>query len=277
MQIFLYRILGNETPPRDVAGGRLAALDNILRVERGLKYNSPAAAVRVVWVLNAVIDPALEQQYLDRLVGHQVVRRPISQKAFDRSLPFERRIRWAIDINGARNDCLRWSRKLATEPLKNVWTFALDGECCFLKSDWERLVAGISRNQAGASPVKHISLPMYRVQYGDGLTPLEKRPAEPQVGFRGDSTVWFNEELEFGNNEKQELLYRLGHSRIPNNSHILLPEATDCIQLSLCRHFSTGDDRVETNVFDRIKLRRESLKNLLKRIDAVGGVGLESL
>jgi hypothetical protein len=226
----LYRIIGNDLPPRHRDGQSLANLRFILENEPSL----PGCEKR--WVVNRITDPAQEAAILDLLATHRqpvlhlpfvaeeymrigldltCLPRPdyLSSRRFARMKPKDKnRILGAVhrlknlyvmNNNGARNAALADGRPRAK------WVLPFDGNCFFTASAWSRLVGDVT-----ARPwLKYFAVPMARLLDNQQLfDPAFAPPAkeEPQVLFRRDAVESFNEAFPYGRRPKVELFWRLG-------------------------------------------------------------------
>ncbi|WP_150132302.1 alginate lyase family protein [Prosthecochloris sp. GSB1] len=110
---------------------------------------------------------------------------------------------YIMNNNGARNRALAEGIKMAE------WIFPWDGNCFITDGAWENITQRIDR----CSHLKYHIVPMERVQDNDALlvknfkaNPFE----EPQVIFRRDAELRFDESLMYGLKPKIDLLKRLG-------------------------------------------------------------------
>jgi len=226
----LYRILGNDLPPRQVAGQTAANLRFVL------EHEPPLEGCEKRWVVNRIADPAAEAVVTGILDAHgqrylriPFVEREYAARAFDfTGLPprlysfrvyanrvtsvhrgraiawcHRHRIRYLANINGARNAALGEGRGRAE------WVLPFDGNCFFTAAAWRDVALAASR--AGAA--KYLAVPMARVLDNAQLLEPGWRPqalAEPQLGFRHDAREAFDERLRYGAMDKSALLHRLG-------------------------------------------------------------------
>ena len=233
MQRFaLYRILGNDLPPRHSPEQTLSNLLFILEHEPSF----PGCAKR--WVINRIADQEQESKILSLLYRHEqkyihipflideyaqcrydidglpkalfLHNRNISgiteylrMKSFE--YPFRHKNLYAMNNNGARNAALEEGRSLAE------WVMPWDG-CCFVTAAaW----AAILRDMESLHDEKYLIVPMARVYDNQSLLDESFVPAaveEPQIAFHRDSVERFDEKLRYGYSPKAELLRRL---RVP--------------------------------------------------------------
>lgn len=226
----LYRIVGNDLPPRHTAGQTVQNLQFILDHEPEL----PGCEKR--WVVNRIIDPRIEKQILAileengkpfihipfdpgeyRKVGWRFSQFDISgftyRPEFDR-LGAKQRLRaldhvyhdknlYVMNNNGARNAALHQGRGLAK------WVLPWDGNCFLTGPAWERLVAAVETRPH----LKYFTVPMARILDNSELlrpTPEVSPTEEPQLVFRRDAWEQFNPNARYGRCPKVELLWRLG-------------------------------------------------------------------
>ena len=226
----LVRVIGNDLPPRHAAGQSRENLAFILAHEPALP------GCRRLWIVNRILDAAEEARIVALLEAHgeEFRRIPFEPEAYarvpldfstfpprqflhsrafaalepaarDRALPqvFRLRNAYAMHNNGARNAALDWGRELAK------WVLPFDGNCFFAAGDWDRLVAEV----AAAPDRRYFVVPMARLGSNDlALAPLDPSDAaeEPQVLFRSDAALRFDEAHPYGRRPKVELLARLG-------------------------------------------------------------------
>ena len=258
----IFRILGNEMPPRDTVGSRLEVLEYILKNEPQFQN------VEKWYLINRLQNIQFRRsvcELLDRYNAKYVTvllnRKYVLDAGLGRTteecgstLEIRReKIRRAIEINGARNMAIERGQRYSK------YVVVLDGDCMFDAAGWdvvqEEMLLGTSQ---------HLSIPMVRSRIGALNEPGHKLE-EPQVAFRHDSRVRFDNTIPFGESDKLRLLYDLGHDQIPGGGHCsVVGDATKIV--GRVHHLSTGEDDTETDNALRCKLRSESLDKLLSRI-----------
>lgn len=301
----LYRIIGNDLPPRHASGQSLTNIRFLLENEPPL----PGCEKR--WVLNRIVDPAAETALLDLLHAHnqRVLRIPFVASDYARvGLDFSRlpspdflasdrfrnlstdtqsRIRVAVhrlkniyvmNNNGARNAALYEGRTIAK------WVLPFDGNCFFTATAWEKLRADVT-----ARPwLKYFVAPMARVLDNQQLLdPAYTPPAleEPQLIFRADAAESFNPECPYGGRPKVELFWRLGIPGLWDDWDTpfweqprprLSPEARQFGVAGWVARLFSGNARLETDVQrgpgQRGHARREAILTLLARLDSSLGL-----
>lgn len=225
----LYRILGNDLPPRHKQGQTRENLKFMLEHEPEF----PGCAK--IWVLNRIVDRdekdkiisllkkknseyidipfdadeyrriGVNEQglppagYLERRPGDEWLRLTVeSQKLKNKNL-------YLMNNNGARNLALRHGRDRAK------WIMPWDGNCFLTMDAWKE----IQRSVAGSPWVRYFMVPMARTGSNENLLGPGFRPRaeeEPQIIFRSDALEEFDEDLPYGSMPKVELLRRL---RVP--------------------------------------------------------------
>ncbi|KPQ13239.1 MAG: glycosyltransferase [Rhodobacteraceae bacterium HLUCCO18] len=226
----LYRVLGNDLPPRHEVGQTLANLRFMLDHEPALE------ACEKRWIVNRIVDPAQEAAIIALLEerGQSYLRIPFDLEAYGRvgwdlhSFPDEafflrgrygqmstydqlraqahvRRFKnnYVINNNGARNAALRDGKGRAK------WVLPWDGNCFLTAQAWSEIVTAVR-----ARPyMKYFTVPMARATDNQALLDPDYRPepdSEPQMLFRSDSGEEFDEAHYYGRRPKVELFYRLG-------------------------------------------------------------------
>ncbi len=228
----LYRILGNDLPPRHSAEQTLDNLRFILEREPVF----PDCEKR--WVVNRIVDREQESKIMSFLDRHaqKYIHIPFRIEEYAQcrydidglpkelflhnrntpalppalharlfEYPFRHKNRYAMNNNGARNAALEQGRAMAE------WIMPWDG-CCFMTgAAWHALL----RDMESLCDEKYLIVPMVRVY--DNLSLLDAAfapdPAdEPQIAFHREAQERFDAQLRYGYNPKAELLRRL---RVP--------------------------------------------------------------
>lgn len=226
----LYRIIGNDLPPRHVQGQSRANLAFILEHEP----NFPDCEKR--FVVNRIVDPGEDtpiRTLLDRagyayhhipfnldeyrsipwdLQGIPPEYAPYSQ-GFTRLSPAEQgrvlmrlyrhKNNYVMHNNGARNLALRDGRNRAK------WVLPWDGNCFLTAQAWEAIKASV----VARPEIPYHIVPMARITDNALLLRQDFSPPaleEPQILFRKDAELEFNPDYPYGRRPKVELLWRLG-------------------------------------------------------------------
>lgn len=226
----LYRILGNDLPPRHEIGQTVKNLRFILKNE------PPLPNVDKRWVVNRIIDPEQEAAILDLLEAHEqpFLHIPFVLEEYARvgwdieafpqpgfflrgkygdMLPYDQKLAdyqlhrlknsYVINNNGARNAALRDGRERAK------WVLPWDGNCFLTRSAWEEILKAVKDTPY----LKYFVVPMARMMDNADLLDDSHRPEaveEPQLIFRCDAQEEFNEDFFYGRRPKVEMFWRLG-------------------------------------------------------------------
>lgn len=252
----IFRIIGNEMPPRDAFDARDKVLNFILENEPNLKN------AKKCWMLNTIHDRIRREQYLDLLASKDMytIYIPFNKKLFDESKSEDEKIVHAIRINSARNFCIQHGKTLSK------FTIVLDGDCFFTKDQWEVVHDQIIADQKINKNRKYYSIPCSRSTMSHALNSNEPMlMAEPMPVFRYDSDMLFDEKIPFAKGDKLELLFRLKHNKEVGKNYQILDESL-CKSIGLVHHITSSDYEIETNTNKRIKLRDESIKLLLEKL-----------
>ena len=226
----LYRIIGNDLPPRHTRG---QALENV----RFILENEPTLeGCEKHWIVNRIVDESYERKVIDlleefdqpylvipfrweeyRKVGWRLQdfeepgitmgRKVPGVKARDYHVAIDHvyhdKNLYVMNNNGARNVALGAGIRRAT------WVLPFDGNCYFTEPAWSAVRAEILSHPH----FRYFTVPMARVIDNDRLlTPDFEPPAteEPQLAFRRDSPERFDDQSRYGRRPKVELFYRLG-------------------------------------------------------------------
>lgn len=110
---------------------------------------------------------------------------------------------YAINNNGARNLALEIGRQQAR------WILPWDGNAFLTPEGWRQLREGLRRGRR----YHYLTVPMARITDNseileDGFAPVAAE--EPQIVFRADAPLRYDERMAYGRRPKVELLWRLG-------------------------------------------------------------------
>lgn len=226
----LYRIIGNDLVPRH---RRHQSRDNLRFI---LEHESELSGCEKRFVVNRIVDAEEEATILGMLddAGLGYVRIPFdaaeyaamgwdvwgippeyAPHRFDATeLDEEFRLQvlgrlaryrnnYVMNNNGARNAALADGRGRAD------WILPFDGNCFFTERAWLALRSAV---ESRLHLPYHI-VPMARITDNDRLLDPDHEPVageEPQVLFRCDADLRFDEAFYYGRRPKVELLWRLG-------------------------------------------------------------------
>ncbi len=236
----IWRILGNDMPPRDKPGKRLAVLADMLNKE-------PEYPEAQKWfLLNRIVDPEWHTA-LCKLLNNSGARYV--------NVPFNSLLRpdyetirlQGININAARNEAISFGHAIAP------WSVILDGDCTFTKGNWDLIL----KEMQATEHTPYLSIPHVR----EGSS----NQGEPMLAFHSSSTERFDESIPFGDCDKLNLLWRLGHSKTPGEAAKFV-EGSQTKLVGEVTHRSTGVEDTETNLQQRERLRRASIRALCDKV-----------
>lgn len=292
----LYRIIGNDLPPRHRAGQSLDNLRFILAHEPAL----PNCEKR--WVVNRIVDPTVEKQIISLLEEHGMGYTHIPfdyaeyrdirwrfgdfdppgltfRKDFGQLNPrtqlllldhvYHDKNLYIMNNNGARNAALRQGRRLAK------WVLPWDGNCFVTRQAWAELTGAVSERPY----LKYFSVPMARILDNQALLqpdPSIEATEEPQLLFRTDAEEGFNPDARYGRRPKVDLFYRIGlggpwdsweqkswEPQRPSAS----PNAGPVGRAGWVARLFSGEGQLEGDLVDRGKQRRVAVLEMIDRID----------
>lgn len=239
----LVRILGNDLPFRHNENQTLTNLEYTLQNETDFN-----GCVKI-WLLNRIIDndkkktiisllEKFNKKYIDiPYVSSELTQRPFCfedlpvdhfkltqdydelserNKVIVDTAILKHKNNYIMNNNGARNTALRKGAELAN------WVFPWDGNCFVNDQAWEAIVTSLKARD----DVQYHIVPMDRVMSNpsvveDGYTPNPIE--EPQIIFRADAELLFDENLMYGLKPKVDMLKRLGVPGIWDNWQNLYP------------------------------------------------------
>ncbi|KAI8370944.1 alginate lyase-domain-containing protein [Blakeslea trispora] len=233
-QIILYRIIGNDLPPRHKEGQTLSNLQFILDHEPSFPNT------RKIFLLNRIIDPINEATIIRLLDAYNMeyIRVPFIQQEYEqldfqlekfpdadflhsddyrrfskvsklRALDYTYHTKnlYAMNNNGGRNTAIEHGRSIPNAK----WIMPFDGNCYLSRNGFEEIRSQLNRY---GQDVKYFVVPMTRLLNNsvllNNLDERPKTPEEPQIIFRHDSTEEYNLNMRYGRRSKLELLWRLG-------------------------------------------------------------------
>jgi hypothetical protein len=296
----LYRILGNDLPPRHEEGQTLKNLRFILENEPELMHCEKR------WVVNRIADAEQEQAVIALLEQYD---QPFLHIPFDldeyRNVEWDfesfpqmtfflngryanmydhdklraeaharrHKNRYVMNNNGARNAALRDGRGRAK------WVLPWDGNCFLTKSAWSEVVQSVTN----APHLKYFTVPMSRTTDNADLLKRGYNPEavdEPQLLFRNDATEEFDEDFHYGRRPKVELFWRLGIPGVwdawrgdswdlPRPTRAA--EAGDCGQAGWVARLHSGRNDLEASsdqvTVQRGMARSEAIVSLIDALD----------
>jgi hypothetical protein len=277
-KILLYRILGNDLPPRHKRGQTYENLEFIL------KYEPNFPNCRKKWIINRIFDRKVERKIVKLLEKYRqsYIRIPFvldeykskilrKIKIVDNEIPRDiksltimdliryKKISYITNLNAARNRALSDGIRLAD------WIFPFDGNCCFNKRGLQSVIDKLSIQK---STNKCFVVPMYRVKSNKqyfNFTCKGYKEQEPQIIFGKDSNFKFNVSYIYGSLPKVELLQRLKF-RLRRTEHGIMVDDSK-IKCGYVLRLSSGAKLEDKLMGIRGSLREESLDSIFKKID----------
>jgi len=243
----IFRILGNETPPRDAENARLKTLEFILD-------NEPEFPNTVkCWIVNCIHDRERREHIChmlnERNMYYVIV--PLWRQKYLEANNRSAKVTQIVGINRARNFAIKHGHTFSD------FTFVLDGDCFFSQDLWDRASQEIAEDQKINKNRKYYSTPSSRSTFEHAAKSNDPMLlAEPMLIFRHDSDRYFDENIPFGEGDKLRFLYELGHSSEPSKHHILINNNL-CKSISMVQHVTGSDYEIELDQKLRIKLRNE--------------------
>ena len=276
-KVVLYRILGNDLPPRHKKGQTYRNLNFTLQYEPDLRGSAKK------WVVNRILDSGMERKIIKTLQksGCDYIHIPFdageyrgfAQKTIEdggitKALTTQagkmrhNKILYITNNNTARNTILRDGKRIAD------WILPLDGNLCFTEAGWERIVSTLSRQ---TEYDRYFVVPIYRLTHNReyfNFDPAAYAEHEPQIIFGKDTKLEFNEYYRYGRNDKIELLKRikLDGVRADRYSFKIEDAKRKCgYVVKLC----SGVKNDNKEAFKRNRLREIALDRILKKADKI--------
>ncbi|KAI8330493.1 hypothetical protein BC941DRAFT_361496 [Chlamydoabsidia padenii] len=233
-QIILYRIIGNDLPPRHKEGQTLSNLQFILEHEPDFPNT------RKIFLLNRISNSANEATIIRLLDRHnkEYIRLPFEEEVYKqldfrledftepdflhsddyrrfskvtklRALDYTYHDKnlYAMNNNGGRNTAIEHAKSI-----KNAkWIMPFDGNCYLSNNGFQEIKNQLDNH---GSAIKYFIVPMTRLLNNsvllNNLDERPKAPEEPQIIFRHDATEEYNLNMRYGRRSKLELLWTLG-------------------------------------------------------------------
>ncbi len=298
LKFVIYRIIGNSLPPRHGPEDTYRNLQFALENEPDLPFCDKR------WILNRLVDPEVEAKCskLIRASGQKYHRIPFDEEAYTKTFldasgmpkslnPFaqasgkaEKQLlvqskEWifrhkslvAINLNKARNTAIELGRKDAQ------WTLPLDGWCYFTAEGWDGFTENAARNNEALYGVIPLVRLKDNVELRTTAAPAELAD-EPQLVFRRDAPDRFYERLRYGNQNKSELLVRLGVPGVWENWRLAFWDTTPQLEATASGRFFVGGwayrlesgatGNVETDDSSRYTARFEGVRRFVQQLDA---------
>ena len=274
--ICVVRILGNYNPPRSLAKNRIDELKFILDKESDLN-------MKKLCVLNRIFDEDYLKEIkqileLNNQNYHEI---DFNFQAFKVIKKEREKIHYYTNINTARNVAVKLGL------LGSRYCVYLDGDCFFTKELFKNALDKINENpnyQYYGLMTKRMSDPGAATWITSGR--LEKEAsneddpaagvdaksnlvdAEAQLIFTRLSSEYFDEELVFGENDKNILLWKIGFNQedMKHYNYNTKPKGDKCLVIGNILHVSFQDQEMEASPRWRKNSRTESLTNTIRVI-----------
>lgn len=211
-----YRILGNDLPPRHDVHQTLINTDFILNHEERFPGMSR------VWCLNRIYDTTKLRglKSLIEAAGDEWFELEFSPGEYQTLAKPKDRLRYLTNVNPARNACLAHGERMGFDVV-----MPSDGAAFFRRDGWVPFEEMVYTHPPETEAA--YGLPLVRVgRFEDALNPALPPQireeyhfnggvsrlglAEPYLGITALCDVKFNEELDYGQVDKVELLWKLG-------------------------------------------------------------------
>lgn len=235
----LCRVVGNELPPKDKEGDKLKALKFV--VEKDKEINAEKK-----WLINRIIDPIYEEQVKNILKNQDVTIIPFVEKEYNNAL---NKMHYLTNINNARNNLIQKNKQYD-------YIFSLDQNCFFLPQQWISVINFIHKNNK-----KYYGLTSKRITTLDEIEDVPDN--ELMIIFTKESTLFFDENICFSQNDKRELLNRLGY-----RGKWEINSSAECATAGYVTHIGY-DYLIANNTDHRMKMRELGLHNLIERANKI--------
>ena len=260
MDIKLVRIIGNSLPFRDQ--NKVKALQYVLNHE-WVPSGTPK-----IWILNQ-LRPCFESDRIRQVLyeyNQSTIEIPFDADRYRKAETREEKISAFIGINRARN--------YALETLRNYdWLFVMDDTNYFNDKTWFGTVKGLEGAVNRRPGLLNCTIPIARHVGVLTRNPFDLPVNEPIIGFRSGCDLRFNEDNYFGNNDKSELLKRLGCSTeevSPGNFQTVCSvDNAKAPLVGRVMHVSLGDPRLESDegVNRRVNARKRGIDKVISELD----------
>jgi len=252
MRFTIVRVVGNELPPRDQIGSKLKSLQFILETE-------PSTYADKFWVVNHIHNRqyANEVKSLLKAYNQDFFEIDFLLERYQLMKTFEEKIRYSININAARNYGVKHCQQT------HQFTICLDQDCFFTEHLLLSAISNIESDQLVRPDRKYFGLVMKRLLNAE-ISDLDNIPnQEPHLIFRNDANEYFDESIVFGQNDKIELLHRIGY-----NMYSFEISGEHVINVGYVLHTSYGNTLIERDLSTRVNTRKQSLETLVSNLDS---------
>ena len=281
MKFDLWRILGNDLPPRHDPAQTEANLSFIINHETRFDNCNKK------FLLNRIVDDKKLERLIDEItkneMGYSVI--PFEKDIFDTLGDREKKAAYLTNLNPARNFCISKSLDQGADVV-----CPMDGGMFFRDDGWSRLEIVCKENPKDG----FFSLATWRVsEYRDAIDMTSRPilfstykfgdtsavgPTEFQLIFTRHADCFFDDDLVYGNEDKVELLYRLGIPGLWDHWNPYLYELATKKQSTfygevknssfVCR-LPSGNPEADADNQLRGKLRKQGLNSLIDHIEGI--------
>lgn len=276
MKYILYRILGNDLPPRHLKG---QTLDNLKFI---LEYEGDFVDCEKRFVLNRIVDFDTQSVICDLLMkaGYKFSIIPFILEQYRELESVNERIQYLTNVNRARNYCI----EQGIEEAEYVLPF--DGGSMFREDGWQSFDANVRFNSGDPYFVVgqwrpksyddflNVDQPELKEEYKFGKS-VVTGIREPTVVFGQGHDKRFNEDLMYGNADKVELVAQLGIAGVWMNwiSKDALKNmskfAGTVKMISWVARLPSGNDVADFDNQIRGKMRAEGIQRLLEKANGL--------
>ena len=280
----LYRILGNDLPPRHHDNQTLDNLNFMLEHEDNFNLCDKW------WCINRIVNAGKREKLIKTLdeYNQNWFEIPFNSSQYKEMQSDHAKAHYITNINPARNQCLNHGLNKEGQ----LVTLILDGGCAMRTKAWDEFVENSLINQNDG----YFCLPLWRLdEYShylddnfkpsilekytltDGRTFVARR--EPMIAFTQHSDLRFDPDLLYGKCNKTELLLRLG---VPGAWDIWFPDVRKRAQqkskskffgnvkwFSYTCRLPSGNIELDKHMLLRAKARNEGLRRIINLADKV--------
>jgi len=274
MKIIIYRILGNDLPPRHKIG---QTYENTRFI---LTHEPKFPGVSKKWIVNRIVDPVCERKIVSLLEMHDqsFIRIPFNLEEYktcsvnphlDHLLTGEqvpvddlvriKKLHYITNVNCARNVALEDGKREAD------WILPLDGNCFITSEGWQCI---LKKLEVVSGFDQFFMVPMYRIFSNEQVFEFKienQHENEPQIIFGKHTSLQFDSHYRYGNEDKVELIRRIGFAlEYTGNSFRAVDSRDKCG--FVIRLFS-GVPEAEHDIIERANLRNQGIDALLSALD----------
>lgn len=251
--IVVARVLGNYTPPKSSRVSRLTELSYILEKEKEINFKR-------IWVLNRIFDTDYlnDIKLLLEKFRHDHIEIPFLYNEYKPLGTFEHKFHYLTNINNARNVAIEEGLS------RGKYLFCLDGDCFFTSKLFDYVCKGLS---LWGGNFNYYALMAKRIPVENGKPNFNKLiDSEPMLAFTKASKEKFDESIPFGQNDKNDLCWKLGFNK-DKMINLIYDSNTSgnlCKTIGDIYHISFSDPEIETNHDVRKNIRKKSKEDIIQ-------------